>query len=152
MKTVWSLLAVGVFTTISLTAPAGDWPQWRGPNRDAKVTGFKAPKTWPKELTQEVEGQGRRRRRHARPGRRQAVRLRPAGAATKSSAASTPPTGKELWQDKYDAATGRDRGRRPVRGPAQLAGRGRRQGRDARRARHPLLLRRRHWQEAVAQG
>jgi outer membrane protein assembly factor BamB len=30
---------------------AQDWPQWRGPNRDAKVTGFKAPKTWPKELT-----------------------------------------------------------------------------------------------------
>jgi len=30
---------------------AEDWPQWRGPNRDAKVTGFVAPKTWPKELT-----------------------------------------------------------------------------------------------------
>jgi outer membrane protein assembly factor BamB len=33
-------------------AGAQDWPQWRGPNRDAKVTGFEAPKTWPKELTQ----------------------------------------------------------------------------------------------------
>ncbi len=31
---------------------AQDWPQWRGPNRDAKATGFKAPKSWPKELTQ----------------------------------------------------------------------------------------------------
>jgi outer membrane protein assembly factor BamB len=29
---------------------AQDWPQWRGPNRDGKVTGFKAPKEWPKEL------------------------------------------------------------------------------------------------------
>src|SRR5690348_16313703 len=29
-----------------------DWPQWRGPNRDAKVTDFKAPQTWPKTLTQ----------------------------------------------------------------------------------------------------
>ena len=28
-----------------------DWPQWRGPNRDGKVTGFTAPQTWPKELT-----------------------------------------------------------------------------------------------------
>src|SRR5262245_39067744 len=28
-----------------------DWPQWRGPNRDNKVTGFTAPTTWPKELT-----------------------------------------------------------------------------------------------------
>src|SRR5262249_34072818 len=30
---------------------AQDWPQWRGPNRDSKVVGFVAPKTWPKELT-----------------------------------------------------------------------------------------------------
>ena len=29
-----------------------DWPQWRGANRDGKATGFTAPKTWPKELTQ----------------------------------------------------------------------------------------------------
>jgi outer membrane protein assembly factor BamB len=35
-----------------LTASAQNWPQWRGPNRDAKVTGFKAPSTWPKELDQ----------------------------------------------------------------------------------------------------
>ncbi|MEJ2649951.1 MAG: PQQ-binding-like beta-propeller repeat protein [Sedimentisphaerales bacterium] len=31
---------------------AQDWPQWRGPDRDAKVTGFKVPQTWPKELNQ----------------------------------------------------------------------------------------------------
>jgi outer membrane protein assembly factor BamB len=31
---------------------AQDWPQWRGPNRDGKVSGFTAPQTWPKELTQ----------------------------------------------------------------------------------------------------
>jgi outer membrane protein assembly factor BamB len=30
-----------------------DWPQWRGLNRDSKVTGFKAPATWPAELKQE---------------------------------------------------------------------------------------------------
>jgi outer membrane protein assembly factor BamB len=30
---------------------AQDWPQWRGANRDGKVTGFKAPRQWPKELT-----------------------------------------------------------------------------------------------------
>jgi len=29
---------------------AQDWPQWRGANRDGKVTGFKAPQQWPKEL------------------------------------------------------------------------------------------------------
>jgi outer membrane protein assembly factor BamB len=30
---------------------AQDWPQWRGPNRDGKVTGFTVPQTWPKALT-----------------------------------------------------------------------------------------------------
>ena len=34
-------------------ADGNDWPQWRGPNRDGKATGFKAPATWPKELKQE---------------------------------------------------------------------------------------------------
>lgn len=29
-----------------------DWPQWRGMNRDGKVTDFKAPQTWPASLTQ----------------------------------------------------------------------------------------------------
>lgn len=29
-----------------------DWPQWRGPNRDGKLSGFVAPGSWPKELTQ----------------------------------------------------------------------------------------------------
>ncbi|OHB66698.1 MAG: hypothetical protein A2Y76_08825 [Planctomycetes bacterium RBG_13_60_9] len=28
-----------------------DWPQWRGPNRDGKLSGFVAPQSWPKELT-----------------------------------------------------------------------------------------------------
>ena len=30
-----------------------DWPQWRGINRDGKVTGFKAPAAWPAELKQD---------------------------------------------------------------------------------------------------
>jgi outer membrane protein assembly factor BamB len=29
-----------------------DWPQWRGANRDGKVSGFTAPEKWPEELTQ----------------------------------------------------------------------------------------------------
>ena len=33
-------------------ATAQDWPQWRGPNRDARVTGFNAPKTWPEQFSQ----------------------------------------------------------------------------------------------------
>ncbi len=41
---------------------AQDWPQWRGANRDGKVTGFEAPQQWPKELTENVEDDGGRRR------------------------------------------------------------------------------------------
>jgi len=29
-----------------------DWPQWRGIDRDSKLTGFKTPETWPDEFTQ----------------------------------------------------------------------------------------------------
>ncbi|MBN2410042.1 PQQ-binding-like beta-propeller repeat protein [candidate division KSB1 bacterium] len=32
---------------------AQDWPQWRGVNRDGRVTGFIAPETWPAELTKQ---------------------------------------------------------------------------------------------------
>jgi outer membrane protein assembly factor BamB len=34
------------------TGLAEDWPQWRGPNRDGKVTEFTAPETWPRTLTE----------------------------------------------------------------------------------------------------
>ena len=32
------------------TGYAQNWPEWRGPNRDGKVTGFTEPKTWPDKL------------------------------------------------------------------------------------------------------
>jgi len=51
MRTQWLLLAAGL-GAFSVAAGAADWPQWRGPNRDNKVTGFVAPQTWPKELAQ----------------------------------------------------------------------------------------------------
>ena len=38
----WLLSAVG----------ADDWPQWRGPQRDGKASGFKAPEKWPEKLAQ----------------------------------------------------------------------------------------------------
>jgi len=44
------LLAGCLLVAIASCAAAQDWPQWRGPNRDGKVTGFTAPRTWPKEL------------------------------------------------------------------------------------------------------
>jgi outer membrane protein assembly factor BamB len=54
MKSLLKLLTTSVFLlSISLLASqAQDWPQWRGTNRDGKVTGFKAPQTWPQQLNQ----------------------------------------------------------------------------------------------------
>src|SRR4051794_16552957 len=46
------LLAVCLFLFSPVVSLAQDWPQWRGPNRDGKVTGFNAPATWPKNLTE----------------------------------------------------------------------------------------------------
>ena len=44
----------GIFLSVSVfTCMAQDWPQWRGQNRDAKVTGFKAPAEWPQQLKQD---------------------------------------------------------------------------------------------------
>ena len=34
------------------TAPSGDWPQWRGPNRDGSAPSFTIPKAWPEKLTE----------------------------------------------------------------------------------------------------
>src|SRR3954468_11843502 len=44
-------LSVAV-VVMGAAAFAEDWPQWRGPNRDGKVTGFTPPATWPKALAQ----------------------------------------------------------------------------------------------------
>ena len=86
---------------------AADWPQWRGPNRDAKVTGFEAPATWPKELTKKWKVTigdgvatpalvGDKLYTFSRQGGNEIIRCLNAA------------TGKELWQDKYPAepATG----------------------------------------------
>lgn len=41
--------AVLLLTAASVTAD--DWPQWRGPHRDGKATGFQVPQKWPEQLT-----------------------------------------------------------------------------------------------------
>jgi len=90
-------------------ALAQDWPQWRGQNRDAKVSGFTAPATWPKELTQKWKvtvGAG-----DATPalvGDKLYVFTRQGEeeVTTCLNAAD----GKQVWQDKYAA--------QPVSGPA----------------------------------
>jgi outer membrane protein assembly factor BamB len=45
-------MIIGVFLLLSSThTPAQDWPQWRGANRDGKVSAFIAPQKWPGVLT-----------------------------------------------------------------------------------------------------
>ncbi len=95
---------------------AQDWPQWRGPNRDNKVTGFTEPKTWPKELTQKWKikvGVG-----DASPvlvGDRVYVFTRDGGdeVVTCVDAAK----GTEVWKDKYAAPPADGPGGRPHDGP-----------------------------------
>jgi outer membrane protein assembly factor BamB len=45
-------LSVLMLSMTVLNGQAQDWPQWRGINRDGKVTGFKAPQNWPQQLNQ----------------------------------------------------------------------------------------------------
>ncbi len=47
----FTILFVSAFLSSTITAQ--DWPQWRGPNRDGKVTVATLPKTWPKDLKEE---------------------------------------------------------------------------------------------------
>jgi outer membrane protein assembly factor BamB len=47
------ITTVGIVLSASVgSVRAQDWPQWRGPNRDGKLSGFAAPQNWPKGLTQ----------------------------------------------------------------------------------------------------
>jgi outer membrane protein assembly factor BamB len=46
------LLTSALFVSALLSVSAQDWPQWRGPNRDAKADGFNTQKTWPAQFTQ----------------------------------------------------------------------------------------------------
>jgi outer membrane protein assembly factor BamB len=79
-----------------------DWPQWRGPNRDGKTTGFTAPATWPKQLTEKWKvtvGNG-----DAPPslvGDKLYVFTRQ--GANEELRCLDASTGKEIWLDKYEA-------------------------------------------------
>ena len=98
-----TITAVASLLAISAScALAQDWPQWRGPNRDAKASGFTAPQTWPKELTQKWKVSvglgdatpalvGNKLYVFARQDADEVIRCLDAA------------NGKELWQEKYAA-------------------------------------------------
>ena len=81
---------------------AQDWPQWRGPNRDNKVTGFTAPSNWPKELTQKWKipvGLG-----DASPALvGDKVYIFTRQGEDEVTWCLEAATGKEIWKDKYAA-------------------------------------------------
>jgi len=53
MKNIKLFLSMLIIILISCSNLfSQDWPQFGGPGRDSKVTGFKAPKAWPAELKQ----------------------------------------------------------------------------------------------------
>ena len=105
-RSVGALLGGAVLLT-GLLGHAQDWPQWRGANRDGKVTGFTAPAAWPAELTQKwrvTVGAG-----DATPalvGDRLYVFARQ--GEEEVTLCLNAADGKELWRDKYAAkpATG----------------------------------------------
>jgi outer membrane protein assembly factor BamB len=97
MTAVAGVLAIG-----ATCALAQDWPQWRGANRDGKASGFSAPTTWPKELTQKWKVPvglgdatpalvGDKLYVFARDGGDEVIRCLDAA------------NGKQLWEEKYAA-------------------------------------------------
>lgn len=106
MKTsprILALFLVCAVAAIGDRAWAQDWPQWRGPNRDAKVAGFEAPAAWPQKLTQKWKvtiGDGVSS--PALAGNRLYVLSREgANEVTRCLDAAT---GNEIWSDKLASA------------------------------------------------
>ena len=87
---------------VSGAALAQDWPQFGGMGRDGKVTGFKAPASWPEQLEQQWKitiGSGdatpalvgKRIYTHTRQGDEEIIRC------------IDVETGKEIWKNSYPA-------------------------------------------------
>lgn len=100
MKKSGLFLIVVIFLAPALISSAQDWPQFRGVNRDSKVTGFKTPATWPAELTQAWKVQvgtgdatpalaGNKIYLNTRQGDNEVVLCLDAA------------TGKEIWKNQY---------------------------------------------------
>ncbi len=115
MKTTSCLnyvFVICILLTCNICVLAQDWPQWRGINRDAKVTGFTAPQTWPKELTKKwniTVGEGTDST-PALIGDKLYVFTRKEGEEVILCLDAK--TGNEIWSDKYEvpAITGADQG------------------------------------------
>jgi len=100
-------LATLLVLAITSTATAQDWPQWRGPNRDGKATGFKAPATWPAALTKKWDiAIGNGVSNPSLVGDRLYVATREGDSEVVRCLSAA--TGDEVWKDSYasDVPTG----------------------------------------------
>ena len=81
---------------------AQDWPQWRGPDRDGRATGFVVPQNWPDALPRKWQAQvGTGCAAPALVGDRLYVFSRQGGEETVSCLNAG--DGTQVWQDKYAA-------------------------------------------------
>lgn len=103
------LVGAVVGSTVLLCAAsvfAQDWPQWRGANRDGKVTGFTAPQTWPKELAKKWQATvGSGDATPALVGDKLYVFARQ--GEDEVTLCLNAADGKEDWKDKYAAQDGK---------------------------------------------
>ena len=96
-------LAIALFVFCTGSVHAQDWPQWRGPNRDGKVTGFVAPANWPKELIKKWSVKvGDGVATPALVGDKLYVFARQEGKEFVKCLSAA--DGKEIWSDGYEAA------------------------------------------------
>ncbi|HRT08677.1 MAG TPA: PQQ-binding-like beta-propeller repeat protein [Candidatus Paceibacterota bacterium] len=111
MKLCSILALTSVVAGMAVSARAQDWPQWRGPNRDARAAGFRSPATWPAELKEKWKvAVGDGVATPALVGDKLYVFTRQEGYEVLRCLNAA--DGKELWQDKYEAqgATGPSQG------------------------------------------
>lgn len=96
-----ALLVLALSSAVTSQTGSGDWPQWRGPNRDGHLVGT-APKVWPERLTERWKidvGSG-----HATPllvGNRLYIFSRQDG--NEVMAALDASSGRVLWRTGYPA-------------------------------------------------
>jgi outer membrane protein assembly factor BamB len=94
------IIALIIFSSIDCFSQ--DWPQWRGIGRDGKVTGFKAPVSWPKELALVWKtGAGLGDATPVLVGKKLYVLARKGSEEVILCLDAS--SGKEIWQYKYNA-------------------------------------------------
>jgi outer membrane protein assembly factor BamB len=98
----WSMTVAAVVLVCAGSVLAQDWPQWRGANRDGKLTGFTAPAAWPKTLTQKWKVEvGAGDATPALVGDKIYVFSRQGNEEVTQCLEAA--TGKPVWTDKYEA-------------------------------------------------